>query len=81
MTHVIRLTDPDGAVVYWPKSFGFDSHEFTPDRDAAERMTYAAASRRLNGFLYPPAFWDSERRHAERQRETYRNWRCEVVPA
>ena len=82
MAIIIRFTAPNGAVTYWPKGFGFDSHEHTANIADAERFEdRARAERSLRGYLFPPAFWNSERQHAERMRAKFRGWKCEVVKA
>ncbi|QIG97694.1 MULTISPECIES: hypothetical protein [Bradyrhizobium] len=59
MPHVIRFTDPAGAVSFWPKGFGFSSHAHAPTMDGAEHFADAArAQRSLNGYVNPPAFWN-----------------------
>jgi hypothetical protein len=80
MPYVIRFIDPAGAVTYWPPGFGFTSHEHASTLEAAERFTdEIIAQRHLNGYVHPPAFWNSEREHAEKMHQQFRNWRYEVI--
>lgn len=75
MAHIIRFKDPTGQVSYWPKGFGFTSHKHAETVDNAERFESAATAwRRVSGYVNPPAFWESERRHAELMRIQFRGW-------
>lgn len=77
---VIRFTAPDGEVFYWPRGFGYEAHEYACELAGAEVFpTRDGAARRLDGYLHPPAFWNSEREHAARVAEEMRGWKCEVV--
>lgn len=81
MKYIIRFTKPGGIVEYWPRDYGFRVHKHTADVAEAERFdTYAAAQRSLSGYINPPAFWESERQHANAVREKVKNWICEVIP-
>lgn len=81
-SYLIRFTKPDGTIDYWPKGFGYTSHAHTLHASDAEHFdTHEKAQRSLNGYIHPPAFWESERRHAENMRQQTRGWKCEIIPA
>jgi hypothetical protein len=81
MEYAIRFTSPAGVVSWYPKGFGHTCHEHATDVSAAERFdSEAKANRSLYGYISPPAFWNSERQHAEKMRQQFRNWKCEIVP-
>jgi hypothetical protein len=78
----IRFTDPRGVVSWYPEGFGYTSHAHATDASKAARFeSEAKASRSLYGYISPPAFWNSERAHAEKLRQQFRNWKCEIVKA
>lgn len=82
MSYLIRMTPPQGPAEYIPLGFGYGVHCHTTDPNAAERFTDPnAAHNRLRNYRYPPAFWESERRHAAAMENQYRAWRFEVVHA
>jgi hypothetical protein len=77
---VIRFIDPSGAVSYWPEGFGFTAHAHAADlADAKPFADQSSAQRSLNGYVNPPAFWESERRHARLMQDKFRNWKFEVM--
>ena len=78
---VIRFTDPQGVVSYWPKGFGYTAHEYAENANAAEQFeTREAAQRRLNGYTHPRYFWECERRHAKAMEAKLRGWKYAVAP-
>ena len=81
LVFVIRFIDPSGATSYWPEGFGFTAHAHAADlADAKQFADRKIAQRSLNGYVNPPAFWESERRHARLMQEKFRNWKFEVIP-
>jgi hypothetical protein len=80
---IIEMQPPNGAPVeYWPEGFGFTSHAHTLDRDQAARFdSEPAAWQRANGYRWPPAFWESERKHRDRMEAKFRLWQFRVVAA
>lgn len=80
MAYIIQMTNPQGVKEYMPENFGFGVHEHTNDINHAWRFTTReAAGRVLQGYINPPAFWESERRYRDLQRQKFKNWKCEVV--
>jgi hypothetical protein len=81
MEYAIKFTDPKGVVSWYPKGFGHTCHEHAADAAKAETFPdERTAAKRLMGYINPPAFWNSERRHSELMRQKFRNWQCDVVP-
>lgn len=77
---ILKFIDPSGAESYWPVGFGFTSHEHAASIEGAERFpTEANAMRCLNGYWYPAAFWESERKHRENQIKRFRRWSFEIM--
>ena len=82
MPYLIRLQPPKGPAEYIPPGFGFTAHAHVTDPAAAAQFdTESAAARRMHAYLWPPAFWESERRHRAAQEAKFRNWKCEIVAA
>ncbi len=82
MFYILQMTPPGSAVPeYYPKDFGFGVYAHTLDAAQAERFTNIDSARmRLHNYAYYPyAFWESERRHAEAQREKFKHWRLQVL--
>ena len=80
MPYAIKFTDPAGVVSYMPEGFGHSCHAHVPDVASAWKLDgEAQAQRILNGYVNPPAFWNSERAHAEKMRAKFRNWKCEII--
>lgn len=78
----IRFTSPQGVVSYWPKGFGFSSHKYAENLTDAELFAdETKAARQLQGYLYPPAFWNSERQHAQNMLDQMRGWKSEIIHA
>jgi hypothetical protein len=78
--HIIRMTPPKGPAEFWPVGFGHASHAHTLNEAEAERFDDPAiAARMAQRYRFPPAFWDSERRHAENQARKFRGWNFEVI--
>lgn len=70
-----------GAPEFMPEGFGFTAHAHTTEREkAAVHATEESARRRGDAYRWPPAFWDCERRHRDRQERRFMGWRFEVEP-
>lgn len=81
-SHIVRMTPPNGPPEYWPERFGHGVHEHATDVARAHRFPDAASAiAAMNGYRWPPAFWESERRHAERMRQKFAGWKFEAIPA
>ena len=77
--YIIAMIPPAGPAEYWPEGFGYTCHAHTTDKAAAKRFPdKAAAGRVMTNYRHPPAFWNSEIRHARRMEEHFRGWKFEV---
>ena len=78
---VIEMTPPNGGrPEYYPEGFGFTCHAHTFNMDDAKRFPdEISASRRMNQYRWPPAFWESERRHRANMERKFSRWEFRVV--
>ena len=75
MPFIVAMQPPKGPAEYLPAGFGYTCHAHTIDKAEAERFpTKEAAGRGANGYRYPAAFWESERRHRENLDRQFRGW-------
>lgn len=80
---IVAMYPPnDAPAEYMPDGFGFTSHAHTLDKGEAEVFPdRARAERRAMNYRFPPAFWESERRHRDAMEKRFRGWRFEIENA
>lgn len=79
---IICMTPLNGTPEYWPEGFGFSVHKHaTRCEDAKVFTSESEAWHRANNYRWPPAFWESERRHRDLMEKKFRGWKFEVLPS
>lgn len=72
---IVCMSPPSGPTEYMPEGYGFTAHAHTLDRaKAAIWPDEATAWRAANGYRWPVAFWECERRHRDQMARKFRGW-------